>query len=210
MADVLPGQHIANIPKTIVYAVFLVSGVAALLYQLVWQRCLFTIYGTDSESIAVIVAVFLLGLGIGSLIGGALSKREHFPAIAFFAGLEVSVALFGVFSIQLFEFVGHHTDNASRWVAGFSAFALLLVPTILMGATLPALVRHVVDQTHNVGDSVGWLYFVNTLGAALGCFYAATWFFAAFGLQHTVYIAAGLDFVAALLVMPFAMRRGLR
>ncbi|MEZ4459521.1 MAG: hypothetical protein R3E66_07285 [bacterium] len=62
-----------------------------------------------------------------------------------------------------------------------------------------------VDKTHNVGDSVGWLYFVNTLRAALGCFYAATWFFAAFGLQHTVYIAAGLDFVAALLVMPFAI-----
>lgn len=202
--DSLPQRK--QIPLSVVYAVFLVSGVAALLYQLVWQRCLFTIYGTDSESIAIIVAVFLLGLGVGSLIGGHISKAPNFPAITFFAGLEACVATFGVFSIDIFEFVGHQTDDSSRIVAGIAAFGLLLVPTTLMGATLPALVRFVVDRTQNVGDSVGWLYFVNTLGAALGCFYAAIWFFAAYGLESTVHIAAALDFTAALLVLPWARR----
>ena len=60
------------------YAVFFVSGFPALIYQIVWQRSLFTIYGVDSESIAVVVTAFLLGLGIGSLLGGTLS-RTRFP-----------------------------------------------------------------------------------------------------------------------------------
>lgn len=205
MADSLSHQTHA-IPLPVVYAVFLVSGVAALLYQLVWQRCLFTIYGTDSESIAIIVAVFLLGLGIGSLLGGKISQRPHLPAITIFAALELIVAAFGFVSIDLFTAVGSLTDTASRLTAGLSAFGLLLVPTTFMGATLPVLVRHVVDQTHSVGDSVGRLYFVNTLGAAMGCFYGAIWLFASYGLRGTAMVGVALDVLAALLVLPYALR----
>lgn len=210
MADSLKKQALP-IPLPIVYAVFLLSGVAALLYQLVWQRCLFTIYGTDSESIAIIVAVFLLGLGLGSLIGGKFSERPNLPAITIFAALELAVAAFGFVSIDLFTTVGNLTDTSGRWVAGLSSFGLLLIPTTFMGATLPILVRHVVDQTHSVGDSVGRLYFVNTLGAAMGCFYGSMWLFSAYGLRGTATVAVILDVVAAALVVPYALReRGQR
>ena len=62
------------------YVFFFVSGFPALLYQVVWQRSLFTIYGANSESITVVVSAFLLGLGIGSLTGGRLSRQQRYRA----------------------------------------------------------------------------------------------------------------------------------
>ncbi len=84
------------------YAVFLLSGFAALLYQLVWQRALFTIYGIDITSVTVMVTVFMLGLGVGSLVGGELSRRAPRSALRIFALVELGAGAFGVFSLPLF------------------------------------------------------------------------------------------------------------
>src|SRR5450756_915806 len=76
-----PDLLIANTPPDRrvfgLYVLFFLSGFPALLYQVVWQRALFTIYGVNIESVTVIVTVFMLGLGLGSLAGGWLSKRMN-------------------------------------------------------------------------------------------------------------------------------------
>src|ERR1700741_1381939 len=64
---------------------FFVSGMPALVYQVVWQRALFAIYGINSQSVAVVVTAFMLGLGVGSLVGGWLSSRFPKRGILFFA-----------------------------------------------------------------------------------------------------------------------------
>ena len=125
------------------YAVFFISGFPALIYQIVWQRSLFTIYGADSESIAVVVTAFLLGLGLGSLLGGALS-RTRFPPLLAFGLIETAIGVWGISSLNLFEFVGSRTLGASTAETFFYSFTLLLLPTILMGATLPILVEYLV------------------------------------------------------------------
>lgn len=195
-----------RIPLGVVSVVFLFSGFAALLYQMVWQRKLFTIYGTNSESIAVVVTAFMLGLGFGSLLGGWLSKKERFPLLFGFASIELGIGAYGLISISLFDWIGSFTLGLSVAQTGLVAFALVLLPTLLMGATLPLLVTYLVRTNENVGRSVGGLYFINTLGAALGSFTSVLLLFGKLGLSSSVLVAAGLNLFSGSLVLAVGLR----
>lgn len=183
------------------YPVFLVSGAAAILYQLLWQRALFTIYGTSAESVTVVVTAFMLGLGLGSLAGGRLSENSRLPLPAVFAALEIAIGAFGLVSLALFRFVGRLTSAAAGIEVGLWALGLVLLPTVLMGATLPLLVAHRVRESGNVGRSVGLLYGVNTLGSAIGSLAAALFLMGALGESLSVKFAAGLNFAVAVVVL---------
>jgi len=175
------------------HLLFFVSGIPALLYQIVWQRALFTIYGVNIESVTVIVTAFMLGLGLGSLAGGWLSKRSNIPLLAIFGGIELGIAGFGLFSLKVFHAAALFTAGVSGWETGGITFALLLVPTLLMGSTLPLLVAHLVRQNGNVGESVGSLYAVNTFGSAVACFLAAYVLMRALGESGSVQAGAAAN-----------------
>ncbi len=175
------------------YAIFVVSGFAALLYQVVWQRTLFAIYGINIESVTVIVTAFMLGLGLGSLLGGFLSRDAKRPALLLFSVVETSIGLYGFASLGIFRWVGSFTLGAPAVVTFFIAFALVLLPTVLMGATLPLLVAHSVRRSGNVGRSVGVLYFVNTLGSAVASAVAVFFLLGTLGQKRTVAVAASLN-----------------
>jgi predicted membrane-bound spermidine synthase len=181
------------------YVIFVVSGFAALLYQVVWQRTLFAIYGINIESVTVIVTAFMLGLGLGSLIGGWLSKEAKRPALLLFSLIELTIGLYGFASLGIFRKVGSFTLGAPASVTFLIAFALVLLPTVLMGATLPLLVAHSVRRSGNVGRSVGVLYFVNTLGSAVASGAAVYLLLGNLGQRRTVAVAACLNlFVSAI------------
>lgn len=183
-------------------AVFFVSGFPALVYQLVWQRSLFAIYGINVESVTVVVTAFMLGLGLGSLAGGWISKSRRVPLLASFAGIELCIALFGWFSLDLFEAVGSATLLAPPALTAVLTFAMVLLPTLLMGATLPVLTAHLVRATQNVGRSVGLLYFVNTMGSAIACFAVALFLMRWLGMRGAVNAAVLLNlFVASAAVV---------
>jgi spermidine synthase len=181
------------------YVIFVVSGFAALLYQVVWQRTLFAIYGINIESVTVIVTAFMLGLGLGSLLGGSLSKDAKRPALLLFSLVELSIGIYGFLSLGLFRLVGSFTLGAPALVTFVIAFALVLLPTVLMGATLPLLVAHAVRISGNVGRSVGVLYFVNTLGSALASAVAVFVLLGNLGQKGTVTVAACLNLMVSAL-----------
>ncbi|WP_395751992.1 fused MFS/spermidine synthase [Prosthecobacter sp.] len=186
----------------VLHGVFILSGISALIYQLVWQRALLTIYGSNVESVAMVVAAFLAGLGIGSIAGGWISKSSRAPLVLLFGLAELGVGAYGLISLKLFDAVGAHTSVQSHGlITGALVFLLVFLPTLLMGATLPLLVAHQVRDTAHVGESVSRLYFVNTLGAALGSFIAAHWLLGSFGMSGTTRIAACLNATAALIVL---------
>ncbi len=151
-----------------IYLLFFVSGFPALLYQIVGERALFTVYGVNIESVTMIVTVFLLGLGLGSLAGGRLSTRRTLSLLRTFGGIELSIGAFGAVSLSIFHGAASYTAGYSTLVTGAVTFFLLLLPTLLMGSTLPLLTAYFVEQTKNVGESVGSLYCVNTLGSSRG------------------------------------------
>jgi MFS family permease len=185
----------------VLYPVFLVSGFAAILYQLVWQRALFRLLGTSSESVTLIVTAFMLGLGIGSLAGGAWSSKPGRPLVLIFGLAELGIGAFGLVSLRLFSWIAAETPEAAGLSIGLIAFAAVLVPTVFMGATLPILVASLVRSSGNVGRSVGMLYFVNTLGSAVGSLAAAAWILGALGQGGAVLLAAGINLAASLTVI---------
>jgi len=181
--------------------VFFFSGVAALIYQVVWQRALFAIFGLDILSVTVVVTAFMLGLGVGSLTGGALSRRFPQAAVPLFGVFEICTGLYGYKSLNLFGLAASATHGFGHAATGVVAFALVLVPTTLMGATLPMLAGYFASRSGNVGRSVGTLYFVNTLGAAAGAYVTVESLLARFGASGSVAVAAALNVGLGLSVM---------
>jgi spermidine synthase len=192
-----------------IYVLFFLSGFPALIYQIVWQRSLFSIYGVNIESVTMVVSAFMLGLGLGSLLGGFISTARRVPLLAIFGHIELGIGLFGLASLRLFHWVALFTAGVSPIRTGLISFGLVVIPTVLMGCTLPLLVAHVAQLSRNMGQSVAMLYSVNTLGSAGACFLAAKITMRFLGQTGSVAVAAGINIAVATgaLVLYFLSRR---
>lgn len=190
-----------------VAAVFVLSGAAALTYQVAWQRMLLTIYGVQVEAVTVVVTAFMLGLGLGSVAGGWLADRPGVNRLAAFVALEAAIGVYGAASVWLFGTVGGLTGPAGTGAVFLATFALVALPTGAMGATLPLLVAHAVRSSGSVGRSMSILYCANTLGGAAAAIAAAIVLLRVFGLQGTVWTAAGINATVALAVVAVAGKR---
>ena len=153
-------------------ALYLVSGVAALVYQVAWQRILALYTGVGLYSVAVIVAAFMAGLGAGSHLGGWWSARlDRRRALRRFALVEASVGAFGIASPWVYyDWLYPYAARlpVPSWPAGLVHFAAVGPPTLLMGISLPLLTRAVVPDVRGAGRAVGLLYALNMAGGGLG------------------------------------------
>jgi predicted membrane-bound spermidine synthase len=183
-------------------ALFFLSGAAALVYQVAWQRILALHSGVGIYSIAMIVAAFMAGLGAGSHLGGVLSARvEPSPALRIFGMLELGIALFGALSCWLYYdwlYLEVAWLYAPAWRAGMLHFAGFLLPTGLMGMSLPFLVRATVSDVGRAGGTIGFLYGINTLGAAAGALVTPWLLIRLLGIRGAVLSAAGGNLLAGL------------
>jgi spermidine synthase len=135
----------------------------------------------------------MLGLGLGSLLGGRISQIERLPALPIFGGIELCIGAYGLVSLRVFHMAGVRTAGAPLVAVALLSFLLVLVPTVLMGGTLPFLVAHLVRVSKNVGRSVSMLYFVNTLGSAFACLICARFLMRMMGESGSVAVAAALN-----------------
>src|SRR5215467_11717058 len=113
--------------SALVAALFFCSGFPALIYQIVWQRALFAIYGVNVQSVAVVVSAFMLGLGIGSLVGGWVSEKFPSRGILIFGVCELGVAAFGLISLRLFHWVSGFTAGSNLGITILFSFLLLVL-----------------------------------------------------------------------------------
>jgi hypothetical protein len=179
---------------------FLLSGAAALLYQVAWQRILALHTGVGIESVAIIVAAFMAGLGLGSSAGGLLSPRLRPPtALLAFAALELCVSAYGAGSATLLYDVLYRRAGwlyAPPWRGFLMHFATLLPPTILMGMSLPFLTRALVSDVRTAGRTIAALYGLNVAGASLGALAAPWLFIRLYGIRGAL-VAAAIGNLAA-------------
>jgi spermidine synthase len=189
--------------------VFFASGVAALLYQVIWQRLLVMFSGADAPSVTLIVAAFMGGLGVGHLAGGHVADRvSRLSALLLFAIAEIAVGVFGMISGWFFYDV-LYAQLASRQISGPAMFAILfavlLWPTFFMGASLPLLSRTLTSGIDRAARVIGLLYGVNTCGAAAGALVSTWWLLPARGLDGTLIVGAALNFACAVATVPLAV-----
>ncbi len=189
------------------------SGAASLVYQTAWARMLNAVLGVSDVAVASVLATFFLGLGIGSALASKLAGRVTQPALAY-AALEVIIGLYAFASILIvpelkgaFVALGAHADFTTLLLARAAiASALLLVPTTLMGATLPLLIEAVARSEREWPSAATLLYAVNTLGAAGGAAYAGFVAIPQHGLRAAVMIGGFASFgAAAIAVVTFGL-----
>src|SRR5262245_29246829 len=160
---------------------FFFSGLAALLYETAWAREFEFVFGTSELAIVSVLAAYMAGLAAGSAVAGRLVTRVRRPVL-WYGLLELAIAasgravpwgIRGGTWLQTAPVGGRIAPpDAGEVSAAFfyvvAAFVVLVIPTGLMGATLPLLARHAVRRDEEVGSRVGTLYATNTLGAVVG------------------------------------------
>ena len=192
---------------------FLLSGFAALLYETVWLRQFSIYFGTSDQALAVVLGTYMGGLAIGSLIAARMAPTLRRPLLTYgmlelgigITALMVPLVMALVRKIQIASFGGGSeppaADELSQILFSFAgAFAATILPTAMMGATLPLLAKHVVSRDEHLGSRIGFLYTINTLGAVLGTLTAAFVCLPAFGLGITTYIGVLINLMVFLLV----------
>lgn len=194
-----------NIYNFILYSLFFLSGISALIYQVMWERMLFTLFGVDLQSTTIIVSVFMFGLGMGSFIGGLLADQFK-KLLMLYVLAELFIALFGFISPILIKYIGH-LSIYNEWMTITFSFLILAFPTILMGATFPILVTYLNRFYHNIGHSVGGLYFANTIGGAMGAYYSGFVLLHSMGIIAAIYCSAFLNLAIALCALLIFRKR---
>ncbi|MFN2507092.1 MAG: fused MFS/spermidine synthase [Acidimicrobiales bacterium] len=189
--------------KAVLFALFAATGFSALTLQVVWQRVISIHAGVDLFSFTTVVAAFLAGLGLGTLAGGVLADRlGPRRSLLAYAASNIGIAVFAWFSIWLFydvyRSVATSLDNTVTLF--LFHFLLLVVPTTLMGLSLPLVARGVVDKIEEAAPLVGRLYAVNTIGAGLGAAVSGWLLLGNVGFTTTVRIAGIINLAAGVLV----------
>lgn len=185
---------------------FFLSGAAALTYQVIWIRMLGWFFGTTTLAVATTVAAFMAGLALGSWLGGRWVERQS-HLIRAYVGVEGMMGLAGLgLTLGLNHLTGlsvwlyHNVPAPLLPLARFLLlFALLMVPTTLMGVTMPILARYVVSRPDEVARLLGRLYALNTAGAVLGALATDFWLIPTLGVTATGLSAAGLNLAVAAL-----------
>ena len=183
-------------------SLFFLSGAAALAYQVAWLRLLSLIFGVTVHAASAVLTSFMAGLALGSWLGGRLADRVAVP-LRWFAIAELGIAastLAVPFALQFASAV--YPEVYRRFPDAlipltiariiFSGF-VLVVPTTLMGASLPLLARHATRRGPAVAARIGWLYAANTAGGVLGTIGAGFILIGAAGVTFTTRVAASLN-----------------
>ena len=197
-------------------AMFFASGAAALVYQVLFAKELALVFGSTATATFTVLATFLGGMAIGSLIGGELAHRSKKPLITY-ALMEVGIAVYCVITPQLFKLIqSGYVQLAADTPADAPSLlvlrvvlgaAVLLVPTVLMGTTLPLLAQALGPAAGRMGSRVARLYFANTAGAALGALLTAYFVIPALGAHRTTLVAAMLNLLVALGALELAKHK---
>lgn len=186
-----------NSSLVVISLLFLLSGAAGLIYEIVWERLLEIYFGVTMTAITLIVAAYMGGLGLGSLLGGRIAQRIK-NTVLVYGLLEVAIAIFGIFSLSLITWLGHSTAGSPYPLVFLLSFAILLIPTLLMGMTLPLLTQSFVNRLDTSGQVIGLLYGINTLGAGLGALFSGYVLIGWLGYNGTIHSAVTLNLVVGI------------
>ena len=200
----------------LIVAIFVLSGAAGLVYEVVWSRQLVLVFGNTTQAVATILTGFFGGMAVGSFVGGRLADRVR-SSLRLYAALElilVVVVLLTPVTFRLLHEVYRAAFGSLEGQPGLLALVrfglaiLALAPaTVLMGATLPSLTRHLAGDAH-LSRAFARLYAANTFGAILGTIAAGFFLIELLGLTATLIVGATCSGIAGLVALAIDRRTG--
>jgi spermidine synthase len=213
-----PAASKSNSPLTL-YVLILVSGAAGLIYEVVWARQLTLFIGNTAVANAAVLTAFMLGLALGSFVLGRKADRISNP-LGLYALLEILIGCYGATTPWLFDLLQAAYANIAG-VVGVSgpyshiprfliAIVAMLIPTFLMGGTLPLLVKHFTSKLDEAQSVTSKIYGINTLGATLGAFCAGFLLLPNLGITSTLLLAAVVNVLVGLGVYQLLKNSGLQ
>ena len=181
----------------IIYLLFFLSGGTALIYEIIWIKEFTLIMGNTIYSSSMVLSAFMGGLALGSIVLGRFIDNTKRCPLKIYAVLELGIALFAfIFPYllaslnPLYQWI-YQTNSEHTVLITFSkfiiSFFLLLIPTFLMGGTLPILSKYVISSFQHLGKRTGTLYAVNTLGAVIGSLLTGYLLIGLIGIRATTY-----------------------
>src|SRR5262245_11754644 len=203
--------------RVLVLAFFFISGLCGLLYEVVWIRVAGTVIGNTTFALGTVVGVFMGGLALGAWAGGRAADRRSCAALlrlygVLEAGIAVSAAAVPFLiaaSEPLFRVLWNAVGDVTAVYAALRVILVglvLVVPTTLMGATLPVLTRFLSDSSVASAGEAGRAYAINTLGGVAGALLSGLWLIPSIGLRATTLVAVGLN--VAIAAAAVALARG--
>lgn len=205
--------------RTLVLFGLALSGAAALIYEVVWTRALSLTLGSTTYALSTMLAAFMAGLSLGGYLGGRFADRQK-KLVRTFAHLEIGIALFGMLTLlavnnisAVYAWIFYQFNISSflyNWAQFVLSFSLMLIPTTLMGATFPIVLKIYTQSFETLAKSGGSVYSINSIGAVCGALAAGFLLIPLLGVKGANLAAAGLNFaVALLLLFPFSSARKL-
>ena len=211
-ADNPTSSKIVPLPGSITLLIsvcFFLSGLAGLIYEVVWARQLSLFLGITSFAHTAVITAYMAGLAAGSLFFGRWADR-HTEPLKMYAWLEIGVGVYAALTPWLFttlqygyvavtdvSSIGTMNGHLTRFVIALLA---LLIPTFLMGGTLPLLVRGFVSELPAMGKVTGRFYGINTLGATVGTLLAGYLLIPALGVKATIFAGVVINLAVAAVV----------
>ena len=196
--------------RWIILLLFVVSGVCGLIYEVVWTKQFVAIFGNTVFAASTVLAAFMAGLGLGSVLIGRFADRRA-DCLRIYGWLEITVGVGGVLvPLAMVGVEAVYVAFARRFDPSFAvltfvrfslSFLVVLVPATLMGGTLPVLSRHVVTRLGTAGRSIGALYAFNTFGAFIGTMAAGFLLIRLFGIQRTTALAVVLNLLVGAIAL---------
>jgi spermidine synthase len=191
----------------LVGACFILSGATGLIYEILWARMLGLVFGATTFAISAVLAAFMGGLALGSAWAGRLATRIKRPLKAY-GIIEIAIALYALAVPPLFRWIDYlYAFIWEQFRPGFYAFSLwrfvlsclvLLVPTMLMGATLPVLSAALLRSPHHTQTAVTRLYTCNLVGAIIGTIGAGFLLLPMIGVRWTIFTAAAINLIVGI------------
>ncbi|MFZ0391559.1 MAG: fused MFS/spermidine synthase, partial [Calditrichia bacterium] len=209
-------QRISSGEMTILLAAA-VSGFTALAYEVLWSRVLVFLMTNSVYAFAVILATFLSGIAIGSFLGGKVvdrvkNPRKLFGWIQLILGVCALAATVLLIRAPLFQQQFLQLTPTTTWLQlnlfrFFLAFTILLLPTVLLGASFPVAAKILLPDLSNLGRELGNLYFFNTLGSVLGSFLTGFLFISWLGTATTIFLMVILNLAVGGYLLMFKDQR---
>ncbi|MCY4321784.1 MAG: fused MFS/spermidine synthase [Bdellovibrionaceae bacterium] len=196
------------------YFATMATGFASLCAQVAWQKYLTILVGSDTRSINLVIAVFLLGLAVGYYVFGKITEKawSRFILLKIYGWIELITAIYIAVFYIYFNFLKNISFNtpSNLFIDILIALMALFLPTFLMGASIPILTAVLPKSSKEINSCHFKIYGWNIFGAFLGVLFSGFYFLPKFGLALTLVIASAINIIAALIFIGNKLEGGLR